>query len=116
MDEHTKTESVPTLTAVNIFETFLVTFGYNTPPLIEDPLTFFINHIRKSWPKKNPSEQNSSMDANEDLYFIDNVIEKIEKAKKLLKENLQEETQQSQKKLDQILKLSSKFTISRSNQ
>jgi tetratricopeptide (TPR) repeat protein len=104
-DERTKTEVVPTLSAVNIFETFLVTFGYNTPPLIKDPLTFFINHIRKSWPKKNPSIKKRSIDADEDLYFIDNVIEKIEKAKKLFKENLQEETQKSQKNIDQIINL-----------
>lgn len=107
IDEHNKKEKKPELTSVNVLETFLISFGYITPPLIKDPLAFFIQHIKKSWPKKTQWTEMQAMP--EDLYFIDNVIEKIERANKLLKNNLNEESQKSQKKLDQIINLVRNF-------
>lgn len=93
------------LNAVRILEELLVTFGYNTPPLINDPLTFFSRHIKKSWPKTYLHKRKWSFDTEEDLYFIDSVIEKIDRANMLLKQNMRLETQQNQKKMEQILNL-----------
>jgi len=68
LDDKKKTEQLPELTAVSIFESLLIAFGYNMPPLIKDPLAFFRTHIKKSWPKKNYWIKNGTIETNEDLY------------------------------------------------
>ena len=63
-----------TLSAQQVFDTLIRTVGCDEPPLTADPLSFFAAHIRRSLLSPDtPSPE-------PDVYFLQSVVERIERA------------------------------------
>ncbi|HLG16872.1 MAG TPA: tetratricopeptide repeat protein [Blastocatellia bacterium] len=65
----------PTLSAQQVLDALIETFGLEPPALTRDPLCFFAEQLRTSLPKADTANGES------DIYFIDSVIERIQRAR-----------------------------------
>jgi tetratricopeptide (TPR) repeat protein len=68
-------ERQATLGAKTVFDSLIRALDAKTPPLINDPLSFYANHLRSSLPK-------DEVESGGDIYGFKTVVERVERARK----------------------------------
>ena len=91
-----KKDDESTLTAQKVFDELIRKFELKEPELTSDPLGFYAKYLRKTLLHDNPEMKES------DIYFIGDVIERIEQAKEIIENKKPEKPDKSKQKENRI--------------